>query len=67
MSVAVPSRCAEVRRARGGKGVVIPDNLAEAEAALRDMLVDDKFGKGKVVIEEFLTGPEFSFLCFVWP
>ena len=48
-----------------GKGVVIPDNLAEAEAALRDMLVDDKFGKGKVVIEEFLTGPEFSFLCFV--
>lgn len=48
-----------------GKGVVIPDNLAEAEAALKDMLVDDKFGKGKVVIEEFLTGPEFSFLCFV--
>jgi phosphoribosylamine--glycine ligase len=29
------------------------------------MLLDDKFGKGKVVIEEFMTGPEFSFLCFV--
>jgi phosphoribosylamine--glycine ligase len=29
------------------------------------MLVDDKFGKGKVVIEDFLEGPEFSFMCFV--
>ena len=29
------------------------------------MLLDDKFGKGKVVVEEFLTGPEFSFMCFV--
>ena len=28
------------------------------------MLLDDKFGKGKVVVEEFLTGPEFSFMCF---
>lgn len=55
-----------------GKGVVIPETFQEAEAALRDMLVDDKFGKGKVVVEEFLTGPEFSFMCFVdgpkvWP
>ncbi len=48
-----------------GKGVVIPETLAEAEAALRDMLLDEKFGKGKVVIEEFLTGPEFSFMCLV--
>lgn len=48
-----------------GKGVMIPENLAEAEAALKDMLLDEKFGKGKVVIEEFLTGPEFSFMCFV--
>jgi len=30
-----------------------------------DMLLDDKFGKGKVVVEEYLTGPEFSFMCFV--
>lgn len=48
-----------------GKGVVIAETLAEAEAALADMLVSDKFGHGKVVIEDFLTGPEFSFMCFV--
>ena len=48
-----------------GKGVVIATTLEEADSALRDMLLDDKFGKGKVVIEEFLTGPEFSLLCFV--
>lgn len=48
-----------------GKGVVIPETLEEAEAALKDMLLDDKFGHGKVVIEEYMTGPEFSFLCFV--
>ena len=48
-----------------GKGVVIPDNFADAESALKDMLLDDKFGKGKVVIEEYLTGPEFSFMCLV--
>lgn len=55
-----------------GKGVVIPETLEEADAALKDMLLDDKFGHGKVVVEEFLTGPEFSFMCFVdgervWP
>lgn len=48
-----------------GKGVVIAESLAEAETALKDMLLDDKFGHGKVVVEEFMTGPEFSFLCFV--
>lgn len=48
-----------------GKGVVIAENFEEAEAALKDMLLDDKFGKGKVVIEEYLEGPEFSFMCFV--
>ena len=48
-----------------GKGVVIPETFEEAEATLKDMLLDDKFGKGKVVVEEFLTGPEFSFMCFV--
>lgn len=48
-----------------GKGVVIARTEEEADAALRDMLLDDKFGEGKVVIEEFLEGPEFSFLCFV--
>ena len=48
-----------------GKGVVIAETMAEAEEALRDMLQDEKFGKGKVVIEEYLEGPEFSLLCFV--
>lgn len=48
-----------------GKGVIIANNLAEADEALKDMLLDDKFGHGKVVIEEFLEGPEFSFMCFV--
>lgn len=48
-----------------GKGVVIAENLEDADKALRDMLLDDKFGKGKVVVEEFLTGPEFSFMCLV--
>jgi Phosphoribosylamine-glycine ligase len=48
-----------------GKGVVIAQNLDEAKAALADMLLDHTFGEGRVVVEDFLTGPEFSFLCFV--
>ena len=48
-----------------GKGVVIAETMEEAEAALRDMLQDEKFGKCKVVVEEYLEGPEFSLLCFV--
>lgn len=48
-----------------GKGVVIARDAAEAEAALKDMLLDCSFGEGKVVVEDFLTGPEFSFMCFV--
>ena len=48
-----------------GKGVVIPETLDQAEEALKDMLLDERFGKGRVVVEEFLTGPEFSFMCFV--
>ena len=48
-----------------GKGVVVAATLEEAEAALRDMLLDGRYGEGKVVIEEFLTGPEFSLMAFV--
>ena len=48
-----------------GKGVVIANDLARADEALKDMLLNDKFGHGKVVIEEYLEGPEFSFMCFV--
>ncbi|MCQ2113755.1 MAG: phosphoribosylamine--glycine ligase [Bacteroidaceae bacterium] len=48
-----------------GKGVVIASTIDEAEQALKDMLLDKSFGKGSVVIEEYLEGPEFSFMCFV--
>lgn len=55
-----------------GKGVVIAATMEEADEALREMLLDDRFGEGKVVVEDFLEGPEFSFMCFVsgrkvWP
>jgi len=48
-----------------GKGVVILNDLKDAKAELKSMLVDAKFGKAsdKVVIEEFLDGIELS--CFV--
>ena len=48
-----------------GKGVLILQNLEEAKAELKNMLVDEKFGaaSSKVVIEEFLDGIELS--CFV--
>ena len=48
-----------------GKGVVIAQDEQEAEQALRDMLVGEAFGKGRVVIEDYLEGPEFSFMAFV--
>ncbi len=46
----------------GGKGVVIPDTLEEAEKELSEMLANAKFGSAsaKVVIEEFLKGIELS-------
>ncbi len=48
-----------------GKGVLILNDLAEAQQELSNMLVDAKFGNAssKVVIEEFLDGIELS--CFV--
>ncbi|MBJ7879682.1 phosphoribosylamine--glycine ligase [Gelidibacter salicanalis] len=48
-----------------GKGVLILNDLAEAKAELKSMLVDAKFGEAssKVVVEEFLDGIELS--CFV--
>lgn len=48
-----------------GKGVVILEDLSEAQKELENMLVDAKFGdaSSKVVIEEFLSGIELS--CFV--
>ncbi len=48
-----------------GKGVLILQDLDEAKAELRNMLLHSKFGQAssKVVIEEFLDGIELS--CFV--
>ena len=45
-----------------GKGVVVAFTEEEVENALRDMLHDATFGEGRVVIEDFLEGPEFSFM-----
>jgi len=48
-----------------GKGVVVAMTAEEADNALKNMLLDNHFGKGKVVMEEFLQGPEFSLLTLV--
>ena len=49
-----------------GKGVIIAANYAEAEQAVRIIMEDKKFGASgnRVVVEEFLTGPEVSVLAF---
>ncbi|MCQ2466024.1 MAG: phosphoribosylamine--glycine ligase [Clostridia bacterium] len=49
-----------------GKGVIIAQNEEEAITAVKEMIDDLKFGKSssRVVIEEFLTGPEVSVLAF---
>ena len=49
-----------------GKGVLIPQNLSEAEAAVKSIMEDKAFGDSgnEIVIEEFLTGPEVSVLAF---
>lgn len=50
-----------------GKGVIVAMTLAEAEAAITDMLSDYAFGAAgaRVVIEEFLDGEEASFISMV--
>lgn len=50
-----------------GKGVIIAQNEQEAFAAIDDMLEGNKFGDAgsRVVIEEFLTGEEASFIVMV--
>ena len=49
-----------------GKGVIIAQTTLEAKEAVREMMAEKKFGDSgsKVVIEEFLTGPEVSVLSF---
>ncbi len=50
-----------------GKGVIVAQSEEEAIAAVNDMLADNRFGDAgsRVVIEEFLTGEEASFICMV--
>jgi len=47
-----------------GKGVIIAQTIEEAETAVEDMLAGNAFGEAghRVVIEEFLTGEEASFI-----
>ena len=49
-----------------GKGVTIAQDAGEAEAAVRSIMTDRVFGDSgsKIVVEEFLTGPEVSVLAF---
>ena len=50
-----------------GKGVLICNDLAEAEAGVKEIMEDKKFGSAgnTMVIEEFMTGREVSVLSFV--
>ena len=49
-----------------GKGVIIAETREDAKAAVRSMMEEKKFGDSgsRIVIEEFLTGPEVSVLSF---
>ena len=49
-----------------GKGVIIAQNAEEAEKAVREIMCDKVFGASgnKILVEEFLTGPEVSVLSF---
>ncbi len=49
-----------------GKGVILPESRAEAQAALQDLMVRQRFGRAgsQVVIEERLAGEEVSLLAF---
>ncbi len=50
-----------------GKGVIVAENADEAKEAAADMLTNLRFGAAgeKVVIEDFLTGEEASYICIV--
>ena len=49
-----------------GKGVVVAQTVDEANAAVRSMIDDRAFGESgaRVVVEECMSGPEVSVLCF---
>ncbi|MCF7921973.1 MAG: phosphoribosylamine--glycine ligase [Candidatus Marinimicrobia bacterium] len=50
-----------------GKGVLISLTRQEAQRGVREMMEDRVFGDAgkEIIIEEFMTGPELSMLCFV--
>lgn len=50
-----------------GKGVLICQNLEEAKAGVKEIMLDKKFGSAgnEMVIEEFMTGREVSVLSYV--
>lgn len=49
-----------------GKGVLICNDLEEAKAGVKTLMLDKQFGSAgdKIVIEEFMTGREVSVLCY---
>jgi phosphoribosylamine--glycine ligase len=49
-----------------GKGVVVAMTLQEAKQAVKEMMEDKKFGQSgsRIVIEDYMTGPEVTVLCF---
>src|SRR3546814_1198447 len=50
-----------------GKGVVVATTLAEAEAAVEDALVGERFGAAgaELVVEDFLEGEEASYFALI--
>lgn len=62
-------KCPIVIKAEGlalGKGVIIAQTNDEAVSAVREMMENKKFGDAgsRIVVEEFLSGPEISVLAF---
>lgn len=49
-----------------GKGVLICNTLEEAKVGVKTLMLDKQFGDAgnEIVIEEFITGPEVSVLCY---
>ncbi|MBE6419644.1 MAG: phosphoribosylamine--glycine ligase [Akkermansiaceae bacterium] len=43
-----------------GKGVAVCPDAASAEEFLREVFIEKRFGEGRLLVEEFLTGPEIS-------
>ncbi|MBR4310355.1 MAG: phosphoribosylamine--glycine ligase [Akkermansia sp.] len=43
-----------------GKGVAVCPDAASAEEFLQEVFIEKRFGEGRLLVEEFLTGPEIS-------